>query len=372
MNPEEEIILILSKQRVTVDARKRVQELTVDGKVDYDRLLSLASENGVSPLIFRNLARDEGMPEVVTDRLKSAYYQTLKRNMVQLNETLRIVKLLSAAGIGVVPVKGPLAAEIFFGDAGKYPSSDIDILIKPEDLVSARQVLEKDGYMADKNMTWEDLKKSTYHVVMSKGDHHVEIHWNLVMRYFSVGPEFWWEKMSLVVHDGSEMLVLSPERYLLYLIFRAFAKGFFPLKYLVLTAGLIEASRKDINWDEFFEWTEKLGMGKVAAFTLLFLQRELGTDCPGPDTGWHDTGYQFFRRLVLSGLFAPGRRVHLRMLLYTLLLQSPGKSAAILIRRIFPGLAEIRLRYGLASGSKTVYLYYLLNPILLATRKVNR
>jgi Uncharacterised nucleotidyltransferase len=369
MKPEEEIILILSRPRPSGDARDRVRDLIMKGSVDYERLLRLASGNGVSPFIFRNLRGDEGMPGSAVDRLKTAYYQSLKRNLGQLNETLRIICMLADAGIGTVPLKGPLASEQFFGDAGKYPSSDIDILVRPADLDRARQVLEKAGYRNEENIAWEDLRTSTYHEVLTNGGFYIELHWNLAMRYFRVDPEFWWQKTFRSVHDGLEIELLAPERYLLYLIFRAFAKGFFPLKFLVLAAGLTEVAGKDLEWDDFFAHARKLGMGRLADFILSFLCNELGVECPKKVASRRSVAFRLFRGLVLSGLFGPGRRVHLRMLLYTLLLQSPDKSMSVLIRRLFPPFGEILLRYGLPAGSKTVYLYYILNPILLATRK---
>ncbi|MDA8239926.1 MAG: nucleotidyltransferase family protein [Nitrospiraceae bacterium] len=371
MNPEEEIILILSRPTPSDAGQKRVRGLTAKGTVDYDRLLRRAGDNGVSPFIFRNLTGDEGIPGPVVERLRTIYYQTLRRNLGHLNETLRLAGLLGDAGIGAVPLKGPLAAEQFFGDAGRYPTSDIDILVRPVDLGRARQVLEAAGYRNAERIAWEDLKTGTYHAVMTNGNYHIELHWNLAMRYFSVEPEFWWQKTSRTVHEGRKIIVLAPERYLLYLIFRAFAKGFFPLKYLVLAAGLIEAARKDFDWDAFSALAEECGMGRLAAFTLSFLRNELGVDCPAQVTG-SSAGYRLFRKLVVSGLFTPGRRVHIRMLLYTLFLLPPKKSLPVLLRRLFPGFGEIRLRYGLPAKSKALYLYYLLNPVFLITKKGNR
>ncbi|MDA8106658.1 MAG: nucleotidyltransferase family protein [Nitrospiraceae bacterium] len=360
--------MILSRPLHTAAGQTRVRGLTAKGAVDYDRLLRLADDNGVSPFIFRNLTGDEGIPGPVVERIRTIYYRTLSRNLGHLKETLRLAGLLGAAGIEAVPLKGSLASELFFGDIGRYPTSDIDILVRPLDLGRARQVLEAAGYRNAERIAWEDLKGSTYHAVMTNGSYHIELHWNLAMRYFSVAPEFWWQKTSRTVHEGREIIVLAPERYLLYLIFRAFAKGFYPLKYLVLAAGLISSSEKDFDWPAFSGLAGECGMGPLAAFTLSFLRNELGIDCPAKVIG-SSAGYRLVGRIVLSGLFSPGRRVHVRMLLYALLLLSPKRSLPVLLRRIFPGSGEIRLRYGLPAKSKTLYLYYLLNPVFLITKR---
>jgi hypothetical protein len=368
MKPEEEIILILSRPCSSEQSHKRVRNLLERGNVDYGRFLCLASNNGVSPFIFRSLTEEDGVPGTIAEKLKAAYYGTLKRNLCHLGETLRIAGLLADAGIGAIPLKGSLAAERFFGDAGKYPTSDIDILVRPADLERARHALEADGYRNAESMSWEDLKMCTYHAVLTKSGYHIELHWNLAIRYFSIDPEFWWQETRLTVHDGREIIELAPERYLLYLIFRAFSKGFFPLKYLALAAGLVQSTGKAFEWDDFYALAEKCGMARVAAFTVSFLCHELGIDCRRPAVGERSPGYRLFRRIVLSGLFTAGRRVHLRMLLYTIFLLSPKRSLSVLLRRLFPARSEIRLRYGLAAGSNTIYLYYLMNPIFLISR----
>jgi hypothetical protein len=59
------------------------------------------------------------------------------------------------------------------------------------------------------------------------------------------------------------------------------------------------------------------------------------------------------------------------MFVYASLQETPLDMVKILAGRVFPDASEIRLRHHLPAGSKRVYIYYLLNPILLLTRKIN-
>ena len=72
---------------------------------------------------------------------------------------------------------------------------------------------------------------------------------------------------------------------------------------------------------------------------------------------------------MLSGLFRETVRVHLRMFVYTFLLDSPLDAMRVVMKRVFPDAGELRLRFGLPENSKRVYLYYLLNPFLLLLRR---
>jgi hypothetical protein len=62
--------------------------------------------------------------------------------------TLRILELLGDAGIRSAPLKGPLLGEAIYGDPGRRLSSDLDLLIAPEQLHDAVAVAGELGYGA--------------------------------------------------------------------------------------------------------------------------------------------------------------------------------------------------------------------------------
>ncbi len=60
--------------------------------------------------------------------------------------TLRFLELLAAAGIRAAPLKGPLFGEAIHGDPGRRLSSDVDLLVAPEQLQEAVQIARGLGY----------------------------------------------------------------------------------------------------------------------------------------------------------------------------------------------------------------------------------
>jgi hypothetical protein len=80
-------------------------------------------------------------------------------------------------------------------------------------------------------------------------------------------------------------------------------------------------------------------------------------------------GYEFFRKKILAGIFDEVEKPHLRMFIYTFLLDNPGEFTKVIAKRFFPGIGEIRLRYGLPLGSKKAYAYYLMNQILILFKR---
>lgn len=372
LSPEERLLFTLSSPTPSKTAiEEATRELSSGKSFDFPKLLSLARRNGVLPFLYRNLVPSEVVPQEVVSSLKHCYLMTAGSNMVNSEETIRIIELLGSGGFGAIPLKGSIASEIVFGDPGLYLASDIDILVKPSDLERAKELLAKEGYVY--NETEErDLLSSHYHLILHRQGHHIELHWNLVKRYFNVPPGFWWEDTQLAQHNGKSLRMLSPERYLLYAIFRLFDHGFGPLKFLVLIAGLIGRYREEIDWPKLHAYVRRFKMERLVFFVFRLSHEILGTELPHDFLGRRILGYGFLRDTIIAGILSESSRVHVKMLLYLLLLESPPEMLRIVFGRLFPRCSEIRLRYGLQAGSKTVYFYYLLNPILLATRKQSR
>jgi len=62
--------------------------------------------------------------------------------------SLRAIDALANAGICSTSLKGPLLGEAIYGDLGRRPSSDIDLLVAPEQLHAAVEVVRDLGYDA--------------------------------------------------------------------------------------------------------------------------------------------------------------------------------------------------------------------------------
>ncbi len=162
-------------------------QIPVPDENAWEKLLPLAVQNGVAGFIYRNTKNLNALTDHVRTGLSEIYRHTTFRNLDQLGETVNILKTLAANGITAIPLKGVVASEMIFDDLGVYPSSDIDILVRPEDLDAAKQVLqERAGYTAVPGRSEEDLQGAHYHYILHKKQYLLELHWNLTKRYFEV------------------------------------------------------------------------------------------------------------------------------------------------------------------------------------------
>ena len=371
MGPEERLILLLSRVELTDEMQADLRGFweEVRGTLDYRKVIGLAALNLVSPLLYRNFLKLQDVPDDFMEELRGRYLQTLRGNTLHTRETLRVTGLLEKGGVEAVPLKGSLASEMVFGDPGLYPTWDIDLLIRPGDLKKSEEILLDAGYRKDAAVSERDLLSEHYHLIFQSDAYIVEAHWNLVKRYFTVPAEFWWEEKIRTECCGAEVWQLSHERYLMYLIFHLFLHGYRPFKFFVLISELINAHHGEIDWRKLLGYAEEYKMERLVLFTLDLLRELLGTKIPASPGRKKISGHEFFKGLVLSGLFRETVRVHLRMFVYTFLLDSPLDAMRVVMKRVFPDAGELRLRFGLPENSKRVYLYYLLNPFLLLLRR---
>lgn len=375
---ESECLLLLSRVRPEAKALERAQEL-IDGALDWKRLAALSSRHGTSAMIYKNLLRLQNIPDDILDKYRGIYFNLLKSNVLMISELDRIIDGLSSIGVEVITLKGPATSENIFGDIAIYPSDDIDILVKVEDIDKMVKFLEADGYtMNDIGFCrYKDFFiRELYHVGLSKSGFNVEPHWNLFMRYFRTPPDFWWEESISVTSNGRQYTFLSPEKNLLYNSFRLFSHAYSSLRFLAMCSEIIRYYDNEMDWGKLFIYARRYRFENVLS-AVLWLSRSL-LGAPVPDNYCEYRGVRMKMLCRCSGSMIMQDKdidnnfnVPYKVLLTILGVDIPSV-LRIFLRRIFPPVGEIVSRYGLRAGSVSVIAYYVLNPFLLLTRNYKK
>ncbi|MGQ9619633.1 MAG: nucleotidyltransferase domain-containing protein [Bacteroidales bacterium] len=146
---DEEILLLgLCRFSFSEELKRNITTL-VSGVKDWKYFTGLASEHGVSALVWSNLQK-LGLQELLTDEYKSALYSShllsISRNAFHLAGTEELLSHLNKEGIKVILLKG-LALELtVYGNAGLRQMTDVDLLIDRRDYLKARNILMDNGY----------------------------------------------------------------------------------------------------------------------------------------------------------------------------------------------------------------------------------
>lgn len=171
-------------------------EVTLDS-YDYKSLLKEIMEFGVAPQVY-SLLKQQGKlgqtPIFFQERLKEQYKESLFLSLFIKSQLTKVLDRFEERELPAIPLKGVLFAEKYFGHIGARGTSDIDLLIHPEDLEKAIATVTDLGFFVE-----EEPIEGHFHCSYSKPIPNskipltVELHWGLLKDDTSKLPmdEFW-------------------------------------------------------------------------------------------------------------------------------------------------------------------------------------
>lgn len=152
---------------------------------DWQSTLTLASRHGVLPQLRQALQQlGTAVPLPVREQLRGLCATETLRVLQLDGERRRLTALLLAAGIPVIPWKGPVLAEQLYGDLSLRSCVDLDLLVPPEQGWQALRLLLAHGYdpgLALSARRWPALRRAVNHLGLVHAERGwlVELHWRL-------------------------------------------------------------------------------------------------------------------------------------------------------------------------------------------------
>jgi len=221
MQRETELVIALSRIPVSAAARDRIGQLLGD-TVEWDALFDLASRWQVEPTVFGNLRTQfaPAMPPTVLDDIAAREQKSRARAVSRTLLLMRLVSAFDQAGIHVIVLKGPAVAIAAYGDYSRRTFSDVDFLVRKEDLVAAREYLVGRGFTREYAPEMEGALIADQHALeLADAIIKVELHWSLLSRHlhFDLDPSELWAKAHQVECMGAQMSVLAAEHQFLHL-----------------------------------------------------------------------------------------------------------------------------------------------------------
>jgi Uncharacterised nucleotidyltransferase len=146
---ERQLILLSAGTSVRREAmREQAARLMVD--IDWSRLAEGLRLRRLLPTLgprIIDLAERQASDDFAVTVEQAI--ETVRRQAVFLQlVSLRVMKALNEAEIRCISLKGPLLGETIYGDPGRRLSSDIDLLVAPEQLQAAVRVVRELEYKA--------------------------------------------------------------------------------------------------------------------------------------------------------------------------------------------------------------------------------
>jgi hypothetical protein len=235
--------------------------------VDREALVALAAKHGVLPL-------------VPGARLK----EHVQLNLALTGELLRLLAVFEKAGIGVIPLKGPILAETLYGDLGMRAFSDIDLLVHPNDRGRACRVLAKEGYRTSFALHWTNSfrnKEDELPFQDSSGRMNMDLHWSLMPSYCPqpVDAKELWERLETVNLAGRAVPVLGDEDLLLFLCVHG-AKHLWERLRWICDVGRLTQVRRDLDWELVLRRAREQRCRRFLLLGLAVASEILGAEVP--------------------------------------------------------------------------------------------
>lgn len=212
----------------------------------WEVILGDAAFFHIEPQLYQLLS-DRGLladlPATVQDRLKSKFSETCALNLFIQYENERILRQFDREGIAAIPLKGVRYAIRYYGHLGARATTDIDLLVQPEDLPRAVESIRRLGFTtAEREIRSHFHRSYSRPLAQSPYPLTVELHWGLLMEGTSRfnSAELWQEARVLAPYR--HVLELSDYHQFYMICLHGWKHGLDSLKYLLDIVQLTQAN----------------------------------------------------------------------------------------------------------------------------------
>jgi hypothetical protein len=263
----------------------KVVALVQEG-VDWDALAEAAEFHSLGPILYCTLDRacPELVPENIARHLRSSYRDSAKRHLIFTVKLLALLDAFESEGIPVVALKGPALAESLYPDPALRPCSDLDLMVRKQDVPGALRVLTREGYKLDAHLALIPLHTllGLHSELLLRQEHTapVDLQWDIGLADcpFRFDAEILWRSLSPLRIAEREVSSLSPESLMLFLCVHGARHLWSRLQWLGDVARL---ARTRPDWDVILDLATEAGCG-TPLFLGLLLAKEL-LEAPVPE-----------------------------------------------------------------------------------------
>ena len=360
----------------------------------FDRLVK---QHKIQPLLIRGI-RKLG-PEAEKYPALAALAREQNRyaagNMRRLQALAEVNAAFAREGIRMLSMKGPLLSMELYGDPGMRTSKDLDLMVSPEDLSRAGEVLKGLGYELEPHPyattplqhKYYNLIENEKHEVYHRDEICLELHWQHDYQTEQFFDDLWERREERPFMGGKTAIMGADDRYPALFIHAA-EHGFMRLRWLL---DLYELQKKPgFSWERLFGLLEQQGVGELLLETMLVMYRLRLPNLKDVDCGrfaLNGNGEGIVLRVVPELQKTAKRAVALCDAVWPLLLKEVGtkEDQWQTYDRLMPSAVLIKtpLRWFFSAVGPTVYefelialpdwlfwLYFIIRPFNWAYRKL--
>ena len=259
------------------DDRPRLARLC-EGVDDWDALFQLARIHGLAGALYAEIeASGYSLPgDVARREARALAYEALLHDTL-VRGLAGALRELAADGIQVVALKGPILGERLYDHPEHRHSSDLDLLVRPEDVERAAAAIARVGYVLEGGALGRYYRAHHHNVnLVHPTLGVVELHFE-AYRGFGVallaGPLL--DRATRYRTARWSASILSPEDELIYLAMHGAGHRFERLGWLY-DLKLFVRAHPGLDWSVARARADALGVGSALSLTCTMLSSVLG------------------------------------------------------------------------------------------------
>ena len=320
-------------------------------------VFELSASHNILPLVFKKMSEKYSENTVLKSYKKAA----LSLSMLQLLRTerfLSLYRILSSRGVRAVCVKG-ITLRTLYSDGECRPSTDEDLLIESEQLNLFCVLMREQGFIQRKRTDTEAsfIDEKTSLVVeantalFSVGGKPGEVLERLFKNSF--------ENTATVNIGNTEILTLSPQMNILYLVchaFKHFIHSGFGIRQVCDIAVFLEKYKNEIDLDALKKSLSELSAANFFEALVNISAKELGFEnlwslCKVKTSDETD----LIEDILRAGVYGRGETSRAHSASITLSAAENQKSSPARVRLVFPKVEVLAAKYPVLNRTPALY-----------------
>lgn len=254
----------------------------LSGEADVDELIKGAVREGLAGFLYRSLLKSDTLDflkPLQRTMLESAYYRTVRSNLILARDLKEVLHGLNQRKIRVVLLQGMDLLHSTYEDPGLRPMTDVDLWVREKDFRAMVDLLDRLGYERD------TLYPNTFRNNATTLDLHTRILWADRIRarekLLDIEEEEILAKTRTIEVEGEKAFCLDPCDRFIYLGLHALKHRANRLMWLVDLKSLA-GPWGEPDWKALSERAREVGQEKTLSCLLYLLRNILAF--PVPDT----------------------------------------------------------------------------------------
>lgn len=276
---------------------EKIKKILSARSLDWAYFLKRVQDQRLAPLLYKAFLKIEGSQDIIPadawGYLQDSYYTTLSNNMAYLTQLEKISAAFQEENIRMIVFKGLMLAESVYGDIGLRSSSDVDILVKKEDIFKVDRILRKFNYRTDfkvdnfKEVYFNHYRNSWLYSNHQAREISFHIFWHIINlipynRVVSCGIDIdkIWQEAEPIRLGNVSVFTFSTHFQIIYLAMHALSHCFYPLILLCDINEFLSKEGARLDWDKLVCQADQTGLNKHVYYALYLCSQMLETKVP--------------------------------------------------------------------------------------------